>query len=70
MIAVRFDIDYLKENSKEIAVKTYEGLTAPVLNGDGSLVIVAVEISTGEIATIKVDDIKKLNKPAMPKLDS
>ena len=60
MIGVRFD-----NNDK-----VYESLTAPVLNGDGSLVVVAVEIETGEIASIKIDDIKKLNKPAMPKLDS
>jgi len=70
MIGVRFDINYSEENSKETAIKTYESLTAPVLDRDGDLVVVAVEISTGKIATIEVDDIKKLNKPAMPKLDS
>jgi len=70
MIGVRFDIDYSEENSKEVDIRTYESLTAPVLDRDGDLVVVAVEVSTGNVATIEVDDIKKLNKPDMPKLDS
>ena len=60
MIAVRFD-----NNGK-----VYESLSAPVLNAEGNLVVVAVVIETGEISTIKVDDIKQLIRPDMPKLDS
>ena len=60
MIAVRFDY----------SGKTYEVLTAPILGAEGILVVVAVEISTGEVATIAVDDIKKLNRPEKPNLDS
>ena len=50
--------------------KTYEGLTAPVLNAAGDLVIMAVEMEAGEVITIATDDIKQLVRPPMPKLDS
>ena len=60
MQGVRFDKDS----------KTYEVISAPILNGDSDLVVIAVEIEAGELATIKVDDIKKLKRPEKPKLDS
>ena len=60
MIGVRFNNDS----------KIYESMSAPVLNGEDKLVVVAVEVATGEIATIPVDDIKKLIRAEPPKLDS
>ena len=50
MIGVQFDID--KETS--------EAVSAPVLNGENDLVIMAVAVTSGKLNTIKVDDIDKL----------
>lgn len=56
MIGVQFNID------KE----TFEAVSAPVLNGENDLVVMAVATISGKLNTIKVDDIDKLNRPPQP----
>ena len=53
MIGVQFNIDN----------ETYEAISAPVLDGENDLVIVAVGAKSGKVCTIKVDDIDELNRP-------